>query len=100
MQLVHAWIRLGVPSTSARTRWTFGSHRRLIRLWENVTDFPNHGFLPHTSQTAAIGVEATRGRSADLRVHSRVGETAWRFFCRVASKSSPGTVETNVPARS
>src|SRR3990170_2955203 len=55
MQLVHALTRRGVPSTSARTRWTFGSHRRLFRLCENVTDLPNQGFLPQMSHTAAIG---------------------------------------------
>jgi hypothetical protein len=55
IQLVQAFTRRGVPSTSARTRCTFGSHRRLFRLCENVTDFPNHGFLPQMSQTAAIG---------------------------------------------
>jgi len=68
MQLVQAFRRFGVPLTSARTRWMFGSHRRLFRLCENVTDLPNHGFLPHTSQVAAI---AERGyqtsRAADLR---------------------------------
>src|SRR5688572_4871579 len=54
MQLVHALMRRGVPSTSARTRWMFGSHRRLFRLCENVTDLPNQGFFPQMSQTAAI----------------------------------------------
>ena len=54
MQLVHAWIRRGVPFTSARTRWMLGSHRRLIRLCEKVTDLPNHGFFPQMSHTAAI----------------------------------------------
>jgi hypothetical protein len=57
MQLVQALMRPGVPSTSARTRWMFGSHRRLFRLCENVTDLPNHGFLPQMSQTAAIGTK-------------------------------------------
>ena len=47
MQDVQTFRRLGVPSTSARTRWMFGSHRRLFRLCENVTDLPNHGCLPH-----------------------------------------------------
>lgn len=55
MQLVHAFTRRGVPSTSARTRWMFGSHRRLFRLCENVTDLPNQGFFPQMSHTAAIG---------------------------------------------
>ena len=68
MQLVQAFTRFGVPFTSARTRWMFGSHRRLFRLCENVTDLPNHGFLPQMSQVAAI---AERGyqtpRWPDLR---------------------------------
>src|SRR5918994_4085124 len=63
MQLVHALMRPGVPSTSARTRWMFGSHRRLFRLCENVTDLPNHGFLPQMSQTAAIGATRLPERS-------------------------------------
>lgn len=40
--------------TSARTRWTLGFQRRLVRLCEWLTFMPNDGFLPHTSQTAAI----------------------------------------------
>src|SRR5829696_2780040 len=54
MQLVHTLSRRGEPSTIARTRWMLGSQRRLFRLCENVTDFPNHGFLPQISQMAAI----------------------------------------------
>jgi len=54
MQDVQAFTRVGDPSTSARTRWMFGFHRRLFLLWENVTDFPNHGFLPQMSHTAAM----------------------------------------------
>src|SRR5688572_2034334 len=66
MQLVHALMRPGVPSTSARTRWMFGSHRRLFRLCENVTDLPNHGFLPQMSQTAAISSPRLPERSRAL----------------------------------
>ena len=54
MQDVQAFTRVGEPSTRARTRWMFGSQRRLFRLWENVTDLPNHGFLPQISHTAAM----------------------------------------------
>lgn len=54
MHDVHAYTRRGVPSTSARTRCTFGSQRRLFRLCENVTALPKKGFLPQMSQTAAI----------------------------------------------
>jgi hypothetical protein len=62
MQLVHAFTRRGVPSTKARRRWMFGSHRRLFRLCENVTDLPNQGFFPQMSQTAAIGSSRLPGR--------------------------------------
>src|SRR5918992_5493734 len=71
MQLVHAFTRRGVPSTSARTRWTFGSHRRLFRLCENVTDFPNQGFLPQMSHTAAMDLSRLperRGRPEEPRL--------------------------------
>lgn len=67
MQLVHALMRPGVPSTSARTRWMFGSQRRLFRLWENVTDLPNQGFLPQMSQTAAIDASRLPERSSGFR---------------------------------
>ena len=54
MQDVQAYTRRGVPSTSARTRCTFGFQRRLFRLCEKVTALPKNGFLPQMSQTAAI----------------------------------------------
>ena len=54
MHDVQAFTRRGVPSTSARTRWMFGFHRRLFRLCENVTALPKNGFFPQMSQTAAI----------------------------------------------
>ena len=34
MHDVHTDIRLVVPFTTARTRWMFGFHRRLVRRWE------------------------------------------------------------------
>lgn len=55
MHDVQAFTRRGVPSTRARTRWMFGSQRRLLRLWEKVTALPKNGFFPQTSHTAAIG---------------------------------------------
>ena len=70
MQLVQAFTRLGVPFTSARTRWMFGSQRRLFRLCENVTAFPKNGFLPQMSHTAAIGFrgyQTTPPHSVGLR---------------------------------
>ena len=51
---VHTWMCRVDPSTTARTRWMFGFHRRLPRLWENEIVFPNRGSLPQMSQTAAM----------------------------------------------
>ena len=54
MQEVQTLSRLGDPSTRARTRWMFGSQRRLVLRWEWLMFMPNEGFLPHTSHTAAM----------------------------------------------
>ena len=54
MHEVQTFKRRGVPSTNARTRWMFGSQRRLLRLWEKVTFLPKNGFFPQISHTAAI----------------------------------------------
>jgi hypothetical protein len=43
----------GVPFTSARTRWMFGSQRRLVLRWEYDTFIPKPGCLPQILQTAA-----------------------------------------------
>jgi hypothetical protein len=56
MHEVHALIRLGVPSTIARTRCTLGFQRRLVRRWEWLTFMPNDGFFPHMSHTDAIAI--------------------------------------------
>jgi len=53
MQDVQAYSRRGVPFTSARTRWTFGSQRRLVRLCEWLMFIPTDERLPHTSHTLA-----------------------------------------------
>ena len=42
----------------------FGFQRRLFRLCENVTDFPNQGFLPQISQTADMRSRVTEGLSS------------------------------------
>jgi hypothetical protein len=47
-------MRLVEPFTTARTRWMFGFQRRFDRTWEWLIVMPNEGFLPHTSQTAAM----------------------------------------------
>src|SRR5580704_10790501 len=60
MHEVQTCRRLGAPLTTARTRWMFGSHRRLVRRWEWETFMPNEGFLPQISHTAAIGVTLLR----------------------------------------
>jgi hypothetical protein len=54
MQLVHAFTRRGVPSTSARTRWMFGFQRLGLLRWEWETCMPKNGFFPQMSQTAAM----------------------------------------------
>ena len=54
MHDVQTSSRVGAPLTSARTRWMLGFQRRLVRRWEWLMLIPNDGFLPHTSQTAAI----------------------------------------------
>src|ERR687897_1419464 len=54
MQPVQAWTRFGAPSTTARTRWMLGFHRRFVRRCEWLTLMPHDGCLPHTSQTAAM----------------------------------------------
>jgi hypothetical protein len=51
---VQTFTRLGVPPTSARTRWMFGFQRRLVRRCECETFMPNDGFLPQISQTDAM----------------------------------------------
>jgi len=65
MHDVQAWMCVEDPPTKARTRWMFGSHRRFVRRWEWLTLIPNEGFLPQTSQTAAmmcrLPLEAPRG---------------------------------------
>ena len=53
-QDVQTVIRRRVPgATRARTRCTFGFHRRWVRRWECETDMPKPGPLPQTSQTLA-----------------------------------------------
>ena len=54
MHDVQALSRLGDPSTRARTRWMFGSQRRLVLRWEWLMFMPNEGFFPQTSHTAAM----------------------------------------------
>jgi len=54
MHEVQALTRFGDPSTRARTRWTFGFQRRLVRRCEWLMFIPNEGFLPQMSHTAAM----------------------------------------------
>ncbi len=92
MQDVQTLMRLGVPLTRARSFWMFGSHRRLIRLCENVTDLPNQGFFPQMSHTAAIGRRGYQRPEAPQ---------AGAIFARPASSelwdSTPTTLSTCVP---
>ena len=43
-----------MPSTTARMRWMFGFHRRLVRRCEWLTFMPKLGCFPQISQTAAM----------------------------------------------
>ena len=97
MQLVHAFTRLGVPLTTARTRWMFGSHRRLILLWENVTDLPNHGFLPQMSHTAAI---ARRRYQTPSHLPVPYAAMFRKFASRSVLEISPLTLRTTLPVAS
>ena len=54
MHRVHAFRNFGLPSTTARTLWMLGSHRRLVRLWACETLLPVIGPLPHISHRCAI----------------------------------------------
>jgi hypothetical protein len=65
-----------------RIRWMLGVHRRLDRLCEKVTCFPNHGFFPQTSQMLDMVQrlswkdgpgERGRGRRQDSRRLPRSG---------------------------
>ena len=68
-QLVQTCSRFGVPFTTARTRCTFGFHRRLDRRWEWETCMPKNGFFPQMSQTAAM---ARRGYQTVLGARGRL----------------------------
>lgn len=61
---MHTWMRFGVPFTSARTRCTFGFHRRLVRRCEWLSLIPNRGCFPQTSQTDAIRAPGYQERTA------------------------------------
>src|SRR5262245_55861866 len=73
MQPVHTCTRFGAPLTRARPRWMFGFQRGLVRRWECEVDMPQEGCLPHTSQTAAIGVILRLGPGGGDRAPHRAG---------------------------
>ncbi|CAN5731156.1 hypothetical protein BH24ACT26_BH24ACT26_19510 [soil metagenome] len=61
MHFVHTVRRFGAPATVTRIFWTLGSQRRRVRLCECEMLFPNPGFFPQMSHTAAItAVEVTK----------------------------------------
>ena len=74
MHDVQTLMRFGEPSMSARTRWMFGSQRRFVRRWECETFIPKFGFLPHTSQTAAMTSYPFVSREVE-RMLTRTGNT-------------------------
>jgi hypothetical protein len=53
-QRVQTYARFGVPSTTMRTRWRFGSKRRLVATIEWLRWWPNEGFFPQTEQILDI----------------------------------------------
>src|SRR3954447_23199296 len=62
-QPVQTLSRLGAPLTVARTRWMFGSNRRLVILRDHGRLLPNPGPLAQMSQTAAtVKLPQDRGR--------------------------------------
>jgi hypothetical protein len=46
---------VGVPLSSTRTRWRFGSKRRFVATIEWLRLLPKPGFFPQTAQTLDIG---------------------------------------------
>lgn len=48
-QDVQTRARRVLPPCLTRTRWMFGTQRRLDRLCEKLTCFPYHGALPQIS---------------------------------------------------
>src|SRR3954466_15912388 len=76
MQDVQTWMRRGLPSTSALTRWMLGFQRRLVRRWEWLMLIPKEGCLPHTSHTAAMGRAPSGGRSSGPVEATRAGTLA------------------------
>ena len=60
MQEAQTFRRLGVPDTTACTRWMLGFQRRLVFFFDQGTLWPNPGFLPHMSHTAATGIRSQK----------------------------------------
>jgi hypothetical protein len=60
-QRVHTYTRRGVPASSIRTRWRFGSNRRLVATIEWLRLWPNDGPFAHTWQILGIGGEYKAG---------------------------------------
>src|SRR5207302_1791829 len=50
-QRVQTYTRRGVPPSSIRTRWRFGSNRRFVATIEWLRLWPNDGPFAHTWQT-------------------------------------------------
>ncbi len=74
MHEVHTFRCVGVPFTSARTLWMFGSQRRFVRRWEWDTFIPNPGCFPQISHTAATLTRSSRESSykwtmCDVSIH-------------------------------
>ena len=67
MQEAQTFSRLGVPDTTACTRWMLGFQRRLVFFFDQGTLWPNPGLLPHMSHTAATGIRSQEITSTQMR---------------------------------
>jgi hypothetical protein len=66
MQEAQTFSRLGVPDTTACTRWMLGFQRRLVFFFDQGTLWPNPGLLPHMSHTAATGIRSQKLKSIQI----------------------------------
>src|SRR5450759_4750370 len=69
-QPVHTLRRFGVPLTTARTRWMFGLHWRLVFFFDHGTLWPKPGRLAQMSHTAAMGHSSNCGKGAPFGAHA------------------------------
>ena len=93
MHDVHTRIRLELLPCFTRTRWMFGSQRRLDRLCEKLTCFPTHGSLHADQQQSSVTIQV----GADLELTSPEGGTIIdaEQFRHEGSGKAPGNLTPN-----